>query len=121
MSVKVLHHQSLEAIFSQQALDLKALKADFSQYKDTGLPATNFGRDAEYNHPNGLPIVREEKVSHLHLEDPDAPWNAGIAQFNKTSDVHLVYCQGFYDENSYLLMALLSPDAHQQARNNNIM
>lgn len=121
MSIKVFCHKELVSLFSQQGMDLAALKTDFAQYKDQDKPASNFGRDAEYNHPNGPPIIREEKVAHLHLEDPNSPWEKQNFQFNKTSDIHLVYCQGFYNEDYYLLMALLSPDAHEQALDNNIM
>ena len=105
----------------QQGLDLTALKEDFKQYKGSHLLPSNFGRDAEYNHPNNLPIVRQEKLSHIHLEEPDKPWSIRTMQFSKTSDTHLVYCQGHHDENCYLLMALLSPDAHDQALNRTIM
>ena len=121
MNVRVLHHKSLEAGFTHEGLDLAALKKDFKQYKDTNIPPSNFGRDAEYNHPNTLPSVRQEKVAHIHLEEPDKPWDVHAVQFNKTSDTHLVYCRGFHDENCYLLMALLTPDAHEQARNRTIM
>ncbi len=121
MTAQIFHHKSLEHIFTQLGLDLPALKDDFRRYKEAGTLPSNFGRDAEYNHPNGLPIIRQEKVSHIHLEESDNPWNARTVQFNKTSDTHLVYCRGFYDENCYLLMALLSPDAHIKARDNSIM
>lgn len=121
MTVSVLCHSTLKEIFAQNGLDLGTLKEDFKQYKESTIPATSFGRDAEYNHPNGLPIVREEKVLHIHLEDPNSPWDVNVEQFNKTSDIHLVYCRGFYDEQCYLLMAILSPNAHVQARDNNIM
>lgn len=121
MTVKLFCHRKLEDITQQHGLNLTALKEDFRRYKELDIPATNFGRDAEYNHPNGPVLIREEKVAHIHLESPDSPWGSQIVQFNKTSDIHLVYCQGFYDSNYYLLMALLSPDAHAQALNNNIM
>lgn len=120
MKVRVLHHKSLEVIFAQHGLDLKALKEDFRQYKESGIPPSNFGRDSEYNHPFTLPGLRQEQVSHVHLEEPDHPWNLHSVQFNKTSDTHLVYCCGFNDANCYLLMALLAPDAHAQALNRNI-
>jgi mRNA interferase YafO len=121
VKVRILHHKSLETVFAQAGVDLKALKEDFRQYKESNIPPSNFGRDVEYNHPNTLPTVRQEKVSHIHLEDPDQSWDICAIQFNKKSDTHLVYCRGFHDENCYLLMALLSPDAHAQALNRSIM
>ena len=121
MKIRVLHHKSLEAVFAQQELDLEALKEDFRRYKASGVPPSNFGRDAEYNHPNTLPSVRRERVAHIHLEEPDQPWDVDIAQFHKTSNIHLIYCRGFHNENNYLLMAVLTPDAHAQALNRTIM
>lgn len=121
MKVRVLHHRSLERIFAQHGLDLEALKEDFRQYKESGVPPSNFGRDAEYNHPNTLPSVRQEKIAHIHMEEPNQPWSVNAVQFSKTSDTHLIYCRGFLDENCYLLMALLAPDAHAQALNRTIM
>jgi len=121
VKIRVLHHKSLESLFSELELDLTALKDDFKKYKESGNPPGNFGRDVLYNHPNTLPIVCQEKISHIHLEDPDNPWHFHVAQFNRTSDIHLVYCRGFYDEKCYLLMTLLSPDAHNQALNRTIM
>ena len=34
MTVRVLHHKSLEAIFAEEGLNLEALKEDFKQYKE---------------------------------------------------------------------------------------
>ena len=121
MRVRIFHHRSLHDACLELGVDLAALKEDFSQYKKTGMPPGNFGRDAEYNHPNSLPIVRQARIAHIHIENPDQPWHMRTVQFGRTSDTHLVYCRGIGDPNCYLLMALLSPDAHDQARNNNIM
>lgn len=101
--------------------ELRALVEDFKAYKQTGLLPDTFGRDAPYNHPNGLPTVKAEQLSHLHLCDAEEPWPRRAAQFRRTSDIHLVYCQGFSDESTYLLMAILAPDAHAQARDNTRM
>ena len=46
------------------------LAADFKRYKETGVPADHFGRDAPYNHINSLPSVRLQKLQHLHLLTP---------------------------------------------------
>lgn len=100
---------------------LAQLAADFKRYKETGIPADHFGRDAPYNHVNSLPSVRLQELQHLHLLIQAQSKTRSLRQFNKTSDDHLVYCQGFYSNEVYLLIALLSPDAHEQARNNNVM
>lgn len=101
--------------------EAEALKADFIHYKKTGIPPDTFGRDAPYNHINSLPIVKEEELAHIHLEDPEHPWSVLTLQFNRVSDIHLVYCQGYYDPDCYLLMDILTPDAHEQACNNSTM
>lgn len=59
-------------------------------------------------------------MQHIHLIEP-CNWPANILQFNRTSDTHLVYWQGFWDRDCYLLIQILSPDAHNKARNNNVM
>ena len=121
MSARVFCSVSLKDLLDHNGFDSQQLKDDFAQYKDSGIPPFTFGRDAEYNHPNGPSIVRIEKISHIHIEDPLNPWPRHARQYTKTSDTHLVYCQGFYDADCYLLMAILSPNAHEQALNNNIM
>lgn len=100
---------------------LEQLINDFRQYKETGLLPDTFGRDVRYDHPNTYPLVKLEEVSHIHLTDGDHPWPIWIVQYKRTSDIHLVYCQGAISTDCYLLIAILSPDAHQQARNNSIM
>jgi hypothetical protein len=45
---------------------LAQLTADFKCYKETGIPADHFGRDAPYNHVNSLPSVRLQELQHLH-------------------------------------------------------
>jgi len=97
------------------------LAADFKRYKETAVPADRFGRDAPYNHMNSLPSVRLQKLQHLHILSQVQSKTECLRQFNKTSDDHLVYCQGFYSNDVYLLIALLSPNAHEQARNNSTM
>ena len=86
-----------------------------------GEPTPGFGRDELYDHPHTPPLVRAEDVAHIHLEDPLTPWPPGRDPHRNTSDIHLVYCQGFRDANCYLLMAVLQPDAHAQARQFRIM
>jgi len=62
-----------------------------------------------------------EEVRHVHLAEPGVPWRPGLPQHRRTSDHHLVYSQGALNEDMYLMIAVLSPDAHEQARDNSIM
>lgn len=101
--------------------ELNALVEDFKSYKLTGNPPEHFGRDVPYDHPNTLPIVLSEEVQHIHLGSEDNPLPIQKIQFHRTSGIHLVYCQGATDVNCYLLMTILSPDGHQQAKSRDIM
>ncbi len=101
--------------------ELDQLGKDFAQYKESGIPADYFGRDALYNHINSSPLVRSSELQHIHILTPANAPTDRRRQFNKTSDDHLVYCNGYYSNQTYLLISLLSPDAHAQSRNNNVM
>lgn len=118
MSVRVFTSKLIRQALSEQ--ELKDLKDDFKTYKSgDGIPKT-FGRDALYDHPHTYPLARQEEIQHIHLAD-SSYWPVHALQFQRTSDEHLVYCQGIRDENCYLLIQVLRPDAHNQARNNNVM
>jgi len=101
--------------------ELNALVDDFKSYKLTGNAPEHFGRDVPYDHPNTLPIILTEEVQHIHLGSEDKPLPVRKIQFYQTSDIHLVYCQGALNENCYLLMTILSPDAHDQAKSREVM
>jgi len=101
--------------------ELNALVTDFKSYKFTGNAPENFGRDVSYVHPYNLPIILAEKVQHIHLISENKTSLSKKTQFYQTSDIHLVYCQGSSDENCYLLMTILSPDGHQQAKSRDLM
>ncbi|SQH74376.1 putative toxin of the YafO-YafN toxin-antitoxin system [Shewanella benthica] len=96
------------------------LVSDFKSYKEGELPEL-FGRDVLYDHPMNLAAIKDEEVRHLHLGNADAPWPIWKAQFNRTSDKHLVYCCGDTHPDRYLLMAILTPSAHDKAKDNNVM
>jgi mRNA interferase YafO len=87
----------------------------------TGQLPDTFGRDVPYDHPHTLPLMLAEEVKHIHLADGENPWPVRAIQYHRTSDVHLVYCSGAMHDDHYLLIAILSPDAHAQAKDNNLM
>ncbi|UJF20374.1 type II toxin-antitoxin system YafO family toxin (plasmid) [Vibrio sp. SS-MA-C1-2] len=116
--MRVFKHKILIESLTQNELD--ALVNDFKSYKETGVIPEFFGRDEPYNHPHTLPILKTEEVKHIHLATEDAPFLQSI-QFYQTSDKHLVYCQGWNNPHCYLLIAILAPNAHEQARNRTIM
>lgn len=100
---------------------LKDLTIDFKHFKENSLLPDYFGRDADYRWPQ---VCLDEEVWHLHLSESVKPpfwkrWARSLYQ--KTSDKHLVYCRGYYNRSRYYLIAILEPDAHDQARNLDIM
>jgi mRNA interferase YafO len=101
--------------------ELNDLVNDFRSYKNTGVVPENFGRDVPYDHPHTMPMVKSEHVQHIHLGSNEKPLPLNKIQFHRTSDAHLVYCQGASSDNDYLLMTILAPDGHVQARSRNIM
>lgn len=103
------------------AEQLEQLVADFRIYKETNQLPDTFGRDVKYDHPNTYPLIRAEEVAHIHLTDREHLWPLHLVQFKRTSDIHLVYCQGVTEPTHYLLIAILMPNAHEQARQNNVM
>jgi len=117
--IRVFKSSIIRQILTEAELD--ALVNDFKSYKLTGNTPELFGRDVPYDHPNNLPIVLAEEVQHIHLGSEDKPLPLKKIQFYQTSDIHLVYCQGALNENCYLLMTILSPDAHDQAKSRDIM
>jgi mRNA interferase YafO len=101
--------------------EVSALEEDFRAYKSGGVIPVSFGRDELYDHPHTLPLVKTEEIRHIHLADADTSWSSRKIQYSKTSDSHLTYCQGALDNNCYLLIAVLAPDAHSKAKDNNWM
>ncbi len=120
MSIRVFK----SALIRQQLteFELEDLAADFLSYKRDGELPDTFGRDAPYDDDRTYPLVREERVSHIHLANAETLFPRFLRQFNRTSDqAHLVYCSGAMDGNAYLLIIILKPEAHKMARNNNHM
>jgi mRNA interferase YafO len=53
-------------------------------------------------------------LRHLHLAETGT-WPLQKRQYARTSDRWLIYCSGFWYPNTYLLIAVLEPEAHTQA------
>lgn len=102
--------------------ELDALTTDFIAYKRDGVLPDIFGRDALYDDPATFPLARLEQVAHIHLASTESPFPHALRQYKRTSDIaHLVYCCGQNDEQVYLLIAILKPQPHKLARDNNHM
>ena len=88
------------------------LAVKFADYKNTGNPPDDFGRDGDNRRPL---ICRQEEVHHIHLAHLPihyVEWPTRRSQMARTSDKALLYCPGFFDPDSYLLIAVLPPPAH---------
>ena len=92
----------------------------FKEYKVTeGFWA--FGRDVPYNRP---PKMLDYRVSHIHLltckqyRDDQAKKKR---LYDRTSDKHLIYARSPIDDDFYLLIAIVNPDAHLTAENTQFM
>lgn len=80
-----------------------------------------FGRDVPYNNP---PCVREYGIRHIHLittKEYQQYEANNIRLHDRTSDKHLIYARSPIDNDHYLLIAIVDPNAHSTANNNNFM
>ena len=93
--------------------ELQDVVAKFKGYKESGDPKAFFGRDTTFDRPQS---VVSAGMKHVHLNE-GRPWGVRVLQYGRTSDMHIVYCQGFNDSNCYLLITLLK-GAHAKYRDN---
>lgn len=100
------------------AHQIKQIKQDFLLYKSSGILHSYFGRDVTYSWPTS---AKTEELHHLHLAIHGHEWGRLRPQFSRTSDDHIVYTRGFYDPDCYLLIALMTPDAHNKANDIDLM
>jgi mRNA interferase YafO len=117
--MRVFKSRLIRDLLSSAELD--DLVSDFKLYKSTGHVPEHFGRDVPYDHPHTIPLVKSEQVKHIHLGSNEKPLALNKIQFHRTSDIHLVYCHGASSDDDYLLMTILAPDGHEQAKSRNIM
>ncbi|HFR4133256.1 type II toxin-antitoxin system YafO family toxin [Raoultella ornithinolytica] len=120
--------QSYEYYLSPVFVRFPSLEAslleDFRMYKATGVLPHYFGRDTTYDRPVE---IQDSGLWHIHLSLGDdgflpPPKNANLQdpkemQWYRRSDTALVYAKGLIDENSYSLIAVFTPPAHDKANN----
>lgn len=112
----------LAPVFVQFPTLETAILEDFKSYKETGKLPDYFGRDTAYDRPDD---IQDSGLWHIHLSLGDDKFKAqarGLQdqktiQWNRTSDTALVYARGLIDENSYSLIAVFTPPAHNKAQN----
>lgn len=104
------------------AKKLNALTANFISYKRNSVLPNIFSRNALYNNSFTQPLIKFKQVAHIHLANVNNPFPPQLRQFSKTNNkAHLVYCQSAFNEQAWLLIAILKPKPHKQAQNNNQM
>ncbi|MEJ8324409.1 type II toxin-antitoxin system YafO family toxin [Kosakonia sacchari] len=101
----------------------KTLLEDFKIYKATGTLPHYFGRDTAYDRPED---IQDSGLFHIHLaigddKFSDPPKGADLTdgktiQWYRRSDTALVYARNLLDENSYSLIAVFTPPAHNKAQ-----
>jgi len=107
---------------------VKRIYREFKRYKENNNPGKLFGRDEPLDRPSSAKMA---KLKHVHLLDShdveSSMRKKGVRairlmdQFDLKSDAFLIYCQGYVDKNSYLLIDLLWLDAHAKANDLNRM
>ncbi|QIU89383.1 type II toxin-antitoxin system YafO family toxin [Yokenella regensburgei] len=112
----------LSPVFAQFPTLEAALLQDFKIYKETGKLPDYFGRDTAYDRPDD---IQDSGLWHIHLslggdkfkDQAIGGQDQKTIQWNRTSDTALVYARGLIDENSYSLIAVFTPPAHNKAQN----
>ena len=87
----------------------------FKSYKSNNDAGTLFGRDvlterpydAKDNELYHVHLLEEKNIKRLYLRD----------KYNRTSDTFLFYCSGLYNQNYYLLIAIVWNGAHEFLNN----
>lgn len=105
---------------------LDQLKTDFQRYQQSmrdDLP-DYFGFDAEYGSPREIAGCLE----HIHLCIPPRrfpkryrQWDRRCRKGEPENDVALVYARGLFEHHMFTIIAILMPDAHEQANNHELM
>lgn len=122
MAIRVFTHKALRIAEQDRGRsdELKQMVAEFSEYKRTGNPGKLFGRDEPYNRPAAAVTA---ELMHTHLRDETSrPGWLRVAQFYRTSDSCIVYCQGEHSKDNFLIIAVLRFDpttkigAHERAK-----
>jgi mRNA interferase YafO len=127
MAVEVFFHQGTFAEFFQP-INLKhpglsdVLKSEFVRYIEsdrTDLPSI-FGKDSAYMQP---PQAVQACLMHIHIKIPPAEFPKNLPGHQRTcargkpgEDAALVYVPGELEEDRYLILAFLWPDAHGRSR-----
>lgn len=73
------------------AEELDALTADFISYKRDGVLPDIFGRDALYDDSFTWPLIKFERVAHIHLANVNNPFPPQLRQFSERMTKRIWY------------------------------
>ncbi|WP_051221856.1 type II toxin-antitoxin system YafO family toxin [Neptunomonas japonica] len=103
--------------------EFNVIKEDFFSYiASEKIEVPNyFGKDVPYERPPSAVLA---ELQHIHLqltpeecriEPPLNPWDSSRLQFKRTSNKFLVYTRGEKSRNTYIILAIVFPRAHEKA------
>ncbi|WP_339057536.1 type II toxin-antitoxin system YafO family toxin [Candidatus Regiella endosymbiont of Tuberolachnus salignus] len=87
------------------------LLSDFRLYKEKGILPVTFGRDVPYNFTHNRASL---ELQHIHLKQNGKSFPPRLSQFSRTASHVLVYCPGFFDRNTYLLITVIKHWDHKK-------
>lgn len=80
-----------------------------------------FGRDVPYHRP---PKMTEYSIKHIHIISSKKYrqyQSDNVRLYDRTSDKHIVYARSPFDDDHYLLIAIINPEAHNTSEDMNLM
>lgn len=87
------------------------LLSDFRLYKEKGVLPATFGRDTPYDFTHNRTSL---ELAHIHIKRDGKSFPVRLVQFSRTSGYVLVYCPGFFDHNTYLLITIIKHWNHKK-------
>lgn len=114
MAVRIFTSSLLRDTMEESKLQL--IVSQFKFYKETGNPGEIFGRDVSFNRPEKVKIA---ELQHIHMNE-GRKWGVRLLQMDRTSDIHIVYCQNYFHPNCFLLISIVK-NAHAKYRDNLFM
>ncbi|WP_221797512.1 type II toxin-antitoxin system YafO family toxin [Oceanobacter mangrovi] len=113
MSLKVFAIESFKQSMTKECFD--SIIHDFKSYKSTGVRPDQFGRDTSYDFSQS---VADAGLRHKHVKDKSSiNWHLKRLDYDRASNTALIYCEGFFNPNEYLLLGFLR-NAHETYNEN---
>ena len=92
----------------------KQVVENFKKYKSEQIKPIIFGRDAPLSRPTDAKFA---ELHHIHIGN----FNEITRQYSRTSDSWLIYTVRIENPNCFLLIDILTPNAHKDAERHSIM